>query len=42
MSDDVFVNIAGGLKIGETAVDVPVVLAIVSSLAGSPQRPTLH
>ena len=35
-SDDVFVNIAGGLKIGETAVDVPIVLAIVSSLRDRP------
>jgi DNA repair protein RadA/Sms len=29
--DDVFVNIVGGLRIGETAVDLPTVLAIVSS-----------
>ncbi len=31
-ADDVFVNVAGGLRIAETAVDLPVVLAIVSSL----------
>ncbi len=29
--DDVFVNVVGGLRIGETAVDLPTVLAIVSS-----------
>jgi DNA repair protein RadA/Sms len=31
---DVFVNVVGGLKIAETASDVPIVLAIVSSLKG--------
>ncbi len=30
--DDVFVNVVGGLRIGETAADLPTVLAIVSSL----------
>lgn len=29
--DDVFVNVVGGLRIAETAVDLPTVLAIVSS-----------
>jgi DNA repair protein RadA/Sms len=29
--EDVFVNVVGGLRIGETAVDLPIVLAIVSS-----------
>ena len=29
--DDVFVNVVGGLRIGETAIDLPTVLAIVSS-----------
>jgi DNA repair protein RadA/Sms len=29
--DDVFVNVVGGLRIGETAVDVPALIAIVSS-----------
>jgi len=29
--EDVFVNVVGGLRIGETAVDLPTVLAIVSS-----------
>lgn len=31
MSDDIFVNVAGGLRINETASDLPVTLAIVSS-----------
>lgn len=31
---DVFVNVVGGLKIVETASDLPIVLAIVSSLKG--------
>ena len=30
-AEDIFVNVAGGLKIGETSVDLPVVLAITSS-----------
>ena len=30
--DDVFINVVGGLRIGETASDLPVMLAIVSSL----------
>jgi len=30
--DDVFVNVVGGLRIGETSADLPVLLAIVSSL----------
>jgi len=29
--EDVFVNVVGGLRIGETAVDLPTILAIVSS-----------
>ena len=29
--EDVFVNVVGGLRIGETAVDLPILLAIVSS-----------
>ncbi len=31
-NDDIFVNVVGGLRIGETASDLPVLLAIVSSL----------
>ncbi len=31
IDEDVFVNVVGGLRIGETAVDLPTVLAIVSS-----------
>ena len=34
--DDVFVNIAGGLRIAETAADLPVVLSIVSSFRDRP------
>ena len=30
-NEDVFVNVVGGLRIGETAVDLPILLAIVSS-----------
>ena len=30
-NEDIFVNVVGGLRIGETAADLPVVLAIVSS-----------
>jgi DNA repair protein RadA/Sms len=32
MNDDVFVNVVGGLRIGETAADLPTLLAIISSL----------
>ena len=35
-NDDVFVNVAGGLRIGETAADLPVVLSIVSSFRDRP------
>ena len=31
-SDDICVNVVGGLRIGETAADLPVTLAVVSSL----------
>jgi DNA repair protein RadA/Sms len=37
-SDDVFVNVVGGLRIGETAADLPTLLAIVSSLRDQPCR----
>jgi DNA repair protein RadA/Sms len=30
-NEDVFVNVVGGLRIGETAVDLPILLSIVSS-----------
>ncbi len=36
--DDVFVNVVGGLRIGETAADLPTLLAIVSSLRDRPCR----
>ena len=39
--DDVFVNVVGGLRIGETAADLPTLLAIVSSLRDRPCRPGL-
>lgn len=38
-SDDVFVNVVGGLRIGETAADLPVMLAVVSSLRDRPCTP---
>ncbi len=38
--EDVFVNVVGGLRIGETAVDLPTLLAIVSSFRdrAAPER----
>lgn len=39
--EDIFVNVVGGLRIGETAVDLPVVLAIVSSFRDRPCRQKL-
>jgi DNA repair protein RadA/Sms len=33
---DVFVNLVGGLEVTETACDLPVVLALASSLTGKP------
>jgi len=38
LSDDVFVNVVGGLRISETAADLPTLLAIVSSLRDRPCR----
>lgn len=38
VSDDIFVNVVGGLRIGETAADLPTLLAIVSSLRDRPCR----
>jgi len=35
-AEDVFVNVVGGLKIAETAVDLPALLAIVSSFRDRP------
>ena len=34
--EDVFVNVVGGLRINETAVDLPALLAIVSSFRDKP------
>jgi DNA repair protein RadA/Sms len=38
---DVYVNLVGGLQIAETATDLPLVLALASSLRGEPLDPTL-
>ncbi|MDH3532088.1 MAG: DNA repair protein RadA [Gammaproteobacteria bacterium] len=35
-AEDIFVNVVGGLRIAETAVDVPVLIAIVSSFRDRP------
>ena len=39
--EDVFVNVVGGLRITETSVDLPVILAIVSSFRDRPCRERL-
>jgi DNA repair protein RadA/Sms len=36
--EDVFVNVVGGLKIAETAVDLPTLLSVVSSFRNRPCR----
>ena len=36
--EDVFVNVVGGLRIGETAVDLPTLLSVVSSFRDRPCR----
>ena len=36
---DVFVNVVGGVRIGETAADLPAVLAVASSLRDRPLVP---
>jgi DNA repair protein RadA/Sms len=38
---DVYVNLVGGLQIAETATDLPLVLALASSLKGEALDPTL-
>jgi len=40
-SEDVFVNVVGGLKIGETSADLPAALAIASSFRDRPCREKL-
>ena len=40
-NEDVFVNVVGGLRIGETAADLPVLAAIVSSFRDRPCRERL-
>ena len=39
--EDVFVNVVGGLRIAETAVDLPALIAIVSSFRNKPCRERL-
>lgn len=39
--EDIFVNVVGGLRIGETSADLPAVLAIVSSFRDRPCRQRL-
>jgi DNA repair protein RadA/Sms len=41
LGEDVFVNVVGGLRITETAIDLPSVLAIVSSFRDKPCRKKL-
>ncbi len=41
VAEDVFVNVVGGLRITETSVDLPMVLAIVSSFRDQPTRERL-
>jgi len=36
--EDIFVNVVGGLRIGETAADLPTLLAVVSSFRDKPVR----
>ena len=36
---DIFVNVVGGLKVGETAADLPTLIAVVSSFRDRPCRP---
>ena len=38
---DVYVNLVGGLQIAETATDLPLALALASSLRGEPLDPAL-
>ena len=39
--EDIFVNVVGGLRIGETSADLPVLLAIASSFRDRPCRQKL-
>ncbi len=38
-ANDIYLNVAGGLKVGEPAADLAVAAALISSLAGSPLPP---
>lgn len=39
--EDVFINVVGGLRISETSVDLPALIAIVSSFRDKPCRPKM-
>jgi DNA repair protein RadA/Sms len=39
--EDIFVNVVGGLRIGETSADLPTLIAIVSSFRDRPCRPEI-
>ncbi len=39
--EDIFVNVVGGLRIGETSADLPALIAIVSSFRDRPCRPDI-
>ena len=38
-ANDIYLNVAGGLKIGEPAADLAVAAALISSLTGAPLPP---
>ncbi len=38
-SDDIYVNVAGGVKLGEASIDLPLALALYSSKTGTPLPP---
>jgi len=40
-NDDIFVNVVGGLRIGETAADLPVLISVVSSFRDRPPADAL-
>lgn len=40
-SDDVFINVVGGVRISETAADLAIILAVISSLKQKPIDPEL-
>ncbi|MBR2877588.1 MAG: DNA repair protein RadA, partial [Clostridia bacterium] len=36
---DIYINVAGGMKVGETAADLPLAVAIVSAVKDKPVKP---